>query len=152
MSLDVFFFTRHQLSAWKSGVTKCLSFWAKKMVFIFSFYITLSDCTYCPQYPPSHQRPFLKAYEIDDRCPEVLTDYLQCNKKVTARSMVIEGYNIYLCDGPGVDRRDRPTFGTLNRKPISRYYKEVSVFLGIPYARPPTKENGLRFKMNHITE
>ncbi|UYV62992.1 WDR55 [Cordylochernes scorpioides] len=30
MSLDVFFSTRHQLSAWKSGVTKCLSFWAKK--------------------------------------------------------------------------------------------------------------------------
>ncbi|UYV62748.1 CANX [Cordylochernes scorpioides] len=33
MSLDVtgvFFSTRHQLSAWKSGVIKCLGFWAKR--------------------------------------------------------------------------------------------------------------------------
>ncbi|UYV79265.1 hypothetical protein LAZ67_17001850 [Cordylochernes scorpioides] len=35
MSLDVtgvFFSTRHQLSAWKSGVIKCLGFWAKRLL------------------------------------------------------------------------------------------------------------------------
>ncbi|UYV80937.1 hypothetical protein LAZ67_19002220 [Cordylochernes scorpioides] len=41
MSLDVtgVFFTRHQLSAWKSGVINCLGFWAKR----WSFF----QCDYC---------------------------------------------------------------------------------------------------------
>ena len=49
----------------------------------------------------------------------------------------------YLCDAPGLPVWSRP--GSPSNRLISWQY-EVAVFLGIPYARPPLTEHGLRFK------
>ena len=47
----------------------------------------------------------------------------------------VNGYYVYLYDGPRVPEFDRP--GVAN---VDKYKFKVSVFLGIPYAQSPTGE------------
>lgn len=63
------------------------------------------------------------------------------------------GRTIYLFDGPNRSPFERVSSqlyappNTWQRPSIPNYYKNVSIFLGIPYARPPIRENGLRFQL-----
>lgn len=69
----------------------------------------------------------------------------------TALGRVI-GKTVYLYDGPNRSPFERVT-SQLYLPPNSyrpspqNYYKNVSLFLGIPYAKPPIRENGLRFHL-----
>ena len=62
----------------------------------------------------------------------------------------VNGYYVYLYDGPRVPEFDRP--GVAN---VDKYKFKVSVFLGIPYAQSPTGEARLMvstygfFKLKH---
>lgn len=84
----------------------------------------------------------------DSRCRRTFKDqhmeeYLG---SVTVETRVgnIEGTYLYLCDGPGIPEHYRPKKDNINRQKI---YRNLTMFLGIPYAKPPTRENGLRFKV-----
>lgn len=73
---------------------------------------------------------------------------------VNTRYGKVTGRYSYLCDFPGVAERDRPVthsrdFDTYHHgyRPRARVRGNVTVFLGIPYAKPPTRENNLRFKV-----
>lgn len=63
------------------------------------------------------------------------------------------GKTVYLFDGPNrspFDRRNNELYAppnTWTRPTLPNFYKNVSIFLGIPYARPPLRENGLRFQL-----
>lgn len=63
------------------------------------------------------------------------------------------GKTVYLFDGPNRSPLERLTSqlyappNTWNRPSLTNYYRNVSIFLGIPYARPPLRENGLRFQL-----
>lgn len=62
------------------------------------------------------------------------------------------GKTVYLFDGPNRSPFERVTsqlYAPPNTfRPIPpNYYKNVSIFLGIPYAKPPIRENGLRFQL-----
>lgn len=98
-------------------------------------------------------------YHSDQRCIEdILTYTPEEVVSVNTRHGKVTGRISYLCDAPGVPERDRPTktypgadghhFPSLspNYKPRARIRGNVTVFIGIPYARSPTKENHLRFK------
>ncbi|XP_022241664.1 cholinesterase-like isoform X1 [Limulus polyphemus] len=81
----------------------------------------------------------------DKRCPEAVTYNLKTTAKVTLWTETeIEGIYVYLCDGPGVPEQDRPPGDTF--RPLTKFYSNITAFLGIPYAEPPTKQKGLRFK------
>ena len=47
----------------------------------------------------------------------------------------VNGFLVYLYDGPRVPEFDRPGFAN-----VDKIKATVSVFLGIPYAQPPVKE------------
>uniref|UniRef100_A0A4Q8K0S9 U99-Liphistoxin-Lsp1a_1 n=1 Tax=Liphistius sp. SGP-2016 TaxID=1905180 RepID=A0A4Q8K0S9_9ARAC len=72
----------------------------------------------------------------DGRCPVVDETLVQKPTKYGT----VTGRKIYLCDGPGVNLRERPG------QPDVKAYKPVNVFLGIPYAQPPTRQNKLQFQ------
>lgn len=63
------------------------------------------------------------------------------------------GKTVYLFDGPNrspFERMSSQLYSAPNswQRPLPHsYYKNVSIFLGIPYARPPLRENGLRFQL-----
>lgn len=66
----------------------------------------------------------------------------------------VEGRVVYLCDEPGVPLHERPRssqyqpIGSPHKyRPITQFRRNATAFLGIPYAKPPTKANGLRFKV-----
>lgn len=61
------------------------------------------------------------------------------------------GLTVYLYDGPNRSPFERTTsqlFAPPNtyQRPTN-HYRNVSIFLGIPYARPPLRERGLRFQL-----
>lgn len=67
------------------------------------------------------------------------------------------GKTIYLFDGPNRSPLERLTSQLYKppntwQKPSSPsyFYRNVSIFLGIPYARPPIRENGLRFQLPQL--
>ncbi|XP_054708700.1 cholinesterase-like [Uloborus diversus] len=60
---------------------------------------------------------------------------------VELRLGTVVGTYISLCDGPGVPEYDRPNF-KFNHLP--KIYRNITAFLGIPYAVPPT--DSLRFR------
>lgn len=62
----------------------------------------------------------------------------------------IYGRISYQCDRPTVPDREKPSFKLDSSLNLPSIQGNVSVFLGIPYARPPTKENGLRFKVSVV--
>lgn len=64
------------------------------------------------------------------------------------------GKTVYLIDGPNrsiIDRLTSQLYMPPNtwQRP-NNHYKNVSIFLGIPYARPPLRENGLRFQLPQL--
>lgn len=92
----------------------------------------------------------IRDYELSDsRCKELL-HINQFEEKVTVILPAfgkIYGRISYQCDDPHVPDREKPGYRVDSSLNLPRIRGNVSVFLGIPYARPPTKENGLRFKV-----
>ncbi|KAG8198229.1 hypothetical protein JTE90_015325 [Oedothorax gibbosus] len=82
----------------------------------------------------------------DSRCirnrPQQLTD--NSSVLVKLRLGIVVGTYVYLCDGPGVTEYDRPDT-RLNQSP--KVYKNLTIFLGIPYALPPTPEEDRRLRV-----
>lgn len=93
----------------------------------------------------------LRDYELSDsRCRELL-NLGQYEEKVTVilpSFGKIYGRISYACDDPNVPDREKPGYRLDSSLNLPRIRGNVSVFLGIPYAKPPTKENGLRFKVS----
>lgn len=105
----------------------------------------LVDDGFCSFFPKDNRHTFEESelnHTVDDgRCNDRNPlRYVQTVTKSTKYGTV-RGRMIKLCDGPGVEIRNRPG------QPQSTLYKTVNVFLGIPYARPPTKRNNLQFKL-----
>lgn len=75
---------------------------------------------------------------------------------VTTQLGHVIGKTVYLFDGPNRSPLERLTSqlyappNTWQRPSIPHFYKNVSIFLGIPYARPPIRENGLRFQLPQL--
>lgn len=73
--------------------------------------------------------------------------------EVTTQLGRLTGKTVYLLDGPNrspYERTASQLYGPPNtwQKPtLPNYYRNVSIFLGIPYARPPLREHGLRFQL-----
>lgn len=69
---------------------------------------------------------------------------------VTSLGHVI-GLTVYLYDGPNRSPYERATsqlFAPPNTyQRATNHYRNCSIFLGIPYARPPLRERGLRFQL-----
>lgn len=65
----------------------------------------------------------------------------------------VVGKTVYLFDGPNRSPFERASSqlyappNTWQRPSLPNYYRNVSIFLGIPYARPPRREFGLRFQL-----
>ncbi len=92
----------------------------------------------------------------DTRCKEAIHQGLDEFVTVNTAYGNVVGTVVYLCDGPQVPERDRPISSRPDQRPqgspstyrpIRSFWKNVTTFLGIPYARPPTRENNLRFKV-----
>jgi hypothetical protein len=92
----------------------------------------------------------------DTRCKEAIHQGLEEFVTVNTAYGNCVGTIVYLCDGPNVPERDRPLSPHPDQRPqgspstyrpIRHFWKNVTTFLGIPYARPPTRENNLRFKV-----
>lgn len=72
---------------------------------------------------------------------------------VTTQLGHVIGKTVYLFDGPNRSPMERHTSqlyappNTWQRPTPPNVYRNVSIFLGIPYARPPIRENGLRFQL-----
>ncbi|RWS11327.1 neuroligin-4: Y-linked-like protein, partial [Dinothrombium tinctorium] len=93
------------------------------------------------------------SYENSDtRCLQSLTNERpQRPERIEVNTQFgkVTGRYAYLCDEPGVPINERPLdtgqpYATY--RPYPRILNNVTVFLGIPYARPPLREFGLRFK------
>ncbi|KAI1289762.1 Neuroligin-4, X-linked [Halotydeus destructor] len=87
----------------------------------------------------------------DARCSEdIVSQNLEDIVTVTTSYGKVTGRHSYLCDFPGVPERDRPLNVGQQQpygwRPRSRVRGNVTVFFGVPYAKPPTRENSLRFK------
>lgn len=73
--------------------------------------------------------------------------------QVSTRLGNLVGKTVYLSDGPNrspLDRANSQLFAppnTWQRPILPNYYKNVTIFLGVPYARPPRREFGLRFQL-----
>ena len=74
---------------------------------------------------------------------EILTEVL--TKLYIIYNINIFVQQVYLYDNPDPDSGYRPWLS-----PVERIQGEVSVFLGIPYARPPVLEG--RFKVSSIVD
>ena len=144
-------------------------------IVFFIFYLSsIITVTYCQGYGyPAQNNPFQapsptakseksRYFHSDQRCIEDIITY---NREevvyvTLAKYGKVAGRVSFLCDRPGVPERDRPQANyansaypsvnlyPYNSRPIhrARVNANASVFLGIPYARPPTKENNRRFK------
>ncbi|RWS27463.1 neuroligin-4: Y-linked-like protein [Leptotrombidium deliense] len=116
-----------------------------------------------PQYGPHNRNPWSQDYgtasshlefeNSDSRCKNTLkNERLNLPEKVdvTTNYGKVTGRYVYLCDGPNVAPQDRPVEeGYSNRygyRPYPKIYFNATAFFGIPYARPPVKEQSLRFK------
>ncbi|KAJ6221357.1 hypothetical protein RDWZM_007169 [Blomia tropicalis] len=117
---------------------------------------------YDPRYSAVTPNTFNR-YKIDDpgdlRCPEAVREgLLEFATSQTAYGTV-EGRIVYLCDEPGVPEHERPKpaqyspVGNPNKyRPILQFRRNVTTFLGIPYAKPPTRENKLRFQRPQVPD
>lgn len=98
-------------------------------------------------------------FHSDERCLQDINVYSREDYVTVSLQKygTIVGRIAFLCDLPGVPERERPPSNYANSpfsssniysRPIhpTRIHSNVSIFLGIPYARPPTKESNRRFK------
>ena len=90
----------------------------------------------------------------DLRCKEAVHQGLEEFVTVSTLYGNVVGRIVYLCDGPGKPLRDRPlpaqyqvSGSPTGYHTIRSFWKNVTTFLGIPYARPPIREYNLRFKV-----
>lgn len=73
--------------------------------------------------------------------------------QVSTRLGNLIGKTVYLFDGPNRSPFERAASqlyappNTWQRPALPNHYKNVSIFLGVPYARPPRREFGLRFQL-----
>jgi neuroligin len=90
---------------------------------------------------PQQQPPLNSPYFYDE------------SVQVSTRLGNIIGKTVYLFDGPYRSPFERASSqlyappNTWQRPTLPNYYRNVSLFLGIPYARPPRREFGLRFQL-----
>ncbi|XP_015921880.1 cholinesterase [Parasteatoda tepidariorum] len=79
----------------------------------------------------------------DSRCVGNRSPTYNLDSSVTVRLSLgdVTGTYVFLCDGPGQSEYDRPNSKYAKTPKV---YKNITVFLGIPYALPPTQE--LRFR------
>ncbi len=114
---------------------------------------------YDPRYSAPVTPDTYNRYKIADpgdlRCPEAVREGLLEFATVNTAYGTVEGRVVYLCDEPGVPEHDRPKpaqytpVGNPNKyRPITSFRRNVTTFLGVPYAKPPTRENNLRFKVS----
>lgn len=113
------------------------------------------DPNYAAVTPNTHDR-----HKIEDpgdlRCQEAVNDKLMEYATVATAYGTVQGRLVYFCDEPMVPPHERP-FSDQYRadsrpfqyRPITKFRRNVTTFLGIPYAKPPTRENQLRFKVRH---
>lgn len=113
------------------------------------------DQNYAAVTPNTHDR-----HKIEDpgdlRCQEAVNDKLMEYATVATAYGTVQGRLVYFCDEPMVPPHERP-FSDQYRadsrpfqyRPITKFRRNVTTFLGIPYAKPPTRENQLRFKVRH---
>lgn len=116
---------------------------------------------YYDRYPPNErynwgrgqfQSPQNKKQELfigDSRCllDKNLDDTTRTPVSVRLRIGIVIGVNVSLCDGPGVPEYDRP-YSRPNYSP--NIYRNIAVFLGIPYAEPPIKDRRFRVRFHLI--
>jgi hypothetical protein len=116
------------------------------------------------QPDPNRPKPayFQRMYEHSDhRCKDLLArENYEEYVHVSLRYGKVIGRTAYLCDHPDVKYHERPLYGEQSSRlqfdsltsrfagGLPRIRGNVSVFLGIPYARPPTRDSGLRFKVS----
>lgn len=82
----------------------------------------------------------VKYYHSDERCiHHLINSQYQETTSVITKYGTVTGAICYLCDMPGVRR---PPLHAARNSVLAN----VTLFLGVPYAKPPTKENNLRFK------
>ena len=111
------------------------------------FLITISR-TIHGQFLSSNSLPF------PQQVPPLNSPYVYDEPvQVTTRFGNLVGKTVYLFDGPNRSPFERATSqlyappNTWRRPTLPNFYKNVTIFLGIPYARPPTREFGLRFQL-----
>lgn len=118
--------------------------------------INKHDSRYSAVTPDTFNR-----YKIEDpgdlRCPEAVREGLTEFVPVATVYGTVVGRIVYLCDEPGVPEHERPRpaqyrpGGSPHQyRPITNFRRNVTAFLGIPYAKPPTRQNKLRFKVRNI--
>ncbi|GIY83490.1 bile salt-activated lipase [Caerostris darwini] len=98
------------------------------------------------RYPnPSSIPTGFNSIYSDSRCLKNRAQQINDDGSVSVSLRVgdVVGTYVYLCDGPGVSEHDRPD-NRLNQPP--KVFKNITVFLGIPYALPPTPEDDRRFR------
>lgn len=93
----------------------------------------------------------IQYFHSDRRCiDDILSSNYREKVSVGTKYGRVTGRIAYLCDMPGLSMNERPIIHGVNGQPRSngrsRVAGNVTLFLGIPYAKAPTKENNLRFK------
>lgn len=102
-----------------------------------SQYVPLSNAMPYPQPLPPQNSPYFYDEPV----------------QVTTKLGNLIGKTVYLFDGPNRSPLERATSqlyappNTYQRPALPNYYKNVSIFLGVPYARPPRREFALRFQL-----
>lgn len=117
---------------------------------------------YDPKYSAVTPNSFNR-YQIEDpgdlRCKEAVKEGLLEFVTVSTPYGNVEGRVVYLCDEPTVPLEERPRpaqYDPLSNpnkyRPITQFRRNVTTFLGIPYAKPPTRQNKLRFKRTLVPD
>lgn len=111
------------------------------LVLLFlSAFIEIADCQFSNPIPFVRSSPPLNS-------PTNYDEYVDVQTKLGH----VIGKTIYLIDGPNRSPYERLTSQLYSppntwRRP-NNHYKNVSIFLGIPYARPPQRDDALRFQL-----
>ena len=93
----------------------------------------------------------IRYFHSDQRCiDDIVSSNYNEIVSVNTKYGKLTGRISYLCDMPGLNVRDRPVSFAQKYSEHTilkgKVVANVTLFLGIPYAKSPTKENNLRFK------